>query len=61
MARPKAKPVKSDRFWDRKLVPSGHTRVLSVGMIFPKEWSIVRVTEIGRADDSVVLRFNRLV
>lgn len=47
-------PVESKSFYVKKLTKSGATRYLSVGAMFPKDWSIVKVT-VERLDKGVCI------
>lgn len=41
--------------FDRKVVPLGNTRVLSLGKVIPKEWIYVRITPLNRTAKSIEL------
>lgn len=47
-------------FYDRKLVKTGATRVLSVGKVLPPEWLIVRITARRTSANIVVLKIQKL-
>ena len=56
------KGTKSPRlFFDRRVRATGNTRSISLGKLIPESWYYVRMEIIDREEDSITIKFSRLL
>lgn len=48
-------------FFDRKIRPSGNTKVVSLGKILPISWYFTRMEVVDRDANSVTVKFTKLL
>ena len=52
---------KPHTFFDRKVIETGHSRVITVTKVIPKSWTYVRITHKAHLKDEILLSIVKLV
>ena len=50
-----------ERFYDRKILKYGHSRVMAVSRVVPKDWDLVRIYPLEKGADYVIVGIRVLV
>jgi len=50
-----------DRFYDRKILKYGHSRVMAISRLIPKDWDLVRIYPLEKGTDYVIIGVRVLV